>query len=135
MYYYGARVPVSNLVGQTFARVVRAKLDGNDSVEFYRNAEDTIPAYRMQHEQDCCESVTLADLDNDLSVLEGTPIVRAEESSNNTDDKPNEYAESWTWTFYRFQTAKGGLVMRWLGESNGYYSERVDLIDMSKATE
>jgi len=48
--------------------------------------------------------------------------VEAEEISN---EEPYAGNDSYTWTFYRFSTSKGTVTVRWLGESNGYYSESV----------
>ncbi len=79
----------------------------------------------MWHSQDCSESVELHDITGDLSDLIGTPILEASERSS-TDNKPHGDADSWTWTFYELRTIKGSVTLRWLGESNGWYSERVD---------
>lgn len=85
--------------------------------------------FKLYHEQDCCESVTINDIEgmideNHLVDLEGSEVLFAEESSNEPPD--GEYGESSTWTFYRIGTIKGSVVIRWLGSSNGYYSESVD---------
>ncbi len=84
------------------------------------------------HEQDCCESVTINDITGDLEDLIGSPLLRAEERINEPKDGeiPDSFdatrLDSYTWTFYEFATIKGSVTVRWLGESNGYYSERVD---------
>ena len=59
----------------------------------------------------------------------GEPLLMAEESTSGKHPEgytPSEYEESFTWTFYKFATRKGYVDVRWLGESNGYYSESVD---------
>ena len=85
----------------------------------------------MQHVQDCCENVWVEEVVGNVSDLIGSPIIEAEcvESSDDPDGFKHEYQpESQTWTFYKLGTAKGFVTIRWLGTSNGYYSERVDFI-------
>jgi len=91
--------------------------------------------FRMEHCQGCCESVTVEDIVGDVADLIGSPILMAEEVTHeqeNPEGVPKkEYQGSFTWTFYKFATAKGYVTIRWYGESNGYYSESVDLFEVS----
>jgi hypothetical protein len=91
----------------------------------FENATDR---YVFFHGQDCCESVSINDVVGDLSDLVGEPLLIADEVSGETPvGFEDEYHESVTWTFYKFATRKGYVDVRWLGESNGYYSESVNL--------
>ena len=80
--------------------------------------------YAFYHEQDCCESVWLTQVDGISDKLIGSRIIIAEVV---TDEKDTEYGHT-TWTFYKIGTNKGMIDFRFQGESNGYYSETVDLI-------
>lgn len=110
---------VSVLVGLTLT-AVDGLAKGSEEVVF---ASGDGRKFLMYHEQDCCESVNIEDVEGDVSDLIGSSITTAEEVDG-VAEAP-EYAESYTWTFYRLVTAKGFVVVRWLGESNGYYSESV----------
>lgn len=118
----------SEMVGKTFKSV---KQIGNDTIEFVSDTE----TWTFTHDQDCCESVNIEDVNGDLSDLEGSPITLAEQvSSEGVAQKNEEYPdESFTWTFYRFATVEGYVTIRWYGTSNGYYSERVDIYRVPKA--
>ena len=111
----------SELKGQTIAAIDGLEV-GSEDVTFTM-ADGA--KYRMYHSQDCCESVSVEDVNGDVADLIGSPITLAEEatSSENPEGVTPDYQDSFTWTFYRLATAKGFVVIRWYGESNGYYGE------------
>ena len=113
---------LKQMLGRVFVRVEGSV--GDEELVFVR---DDGVRFVFHHFQDCCESVQIEDIVGDLQDLVGEPLLVAEESSNDDGPQPSEYSESYTWTFYKFATRKGYVDVRWLGESNGYYSESVDL--------
>ena len=115
-----SEVKIEDMVGKVFTSV---RNEGSELV--FQNATESFVFF---HQQDCCENVSIEDVCGDLQDLVGEPLLLAEEVSGETpvDFNEREY-ESVTWTFYKFATRKGYVDVRWLGESNGYYSEGVDL--------
>lgn len=93
--------------------------------------------YKMYHWQDCCESVEIESIVGDIKDLIGKPLLKAEEISSDDfekqwleskTDSEKRQLESYTWTFYKLATVNGYVDIRWYGESNGYYSESVEVI-------
>ena len=135
---------LSSLLGQTPFLVtmhstplgVDARLDWerednlHDFLGFYLENGKSV---HLLHRGDCCEVVELLDMDFDIQKIVGQKLVVAEETwqkglTDASDDNP--YGESSTWSFYRFATEEAGhVVVRFFGQSNGYYSETVDVID------
>lgn len=79
--------------------------------------------FTFWHSQDCCENVRIEEVVGDLDDLVGAPLLEAEEVDSSA--APNPGGDSHTWTFYKFRTFKGAVTVRFLGTSNGYYSEGV----------
>jgi len=109
-----------NLKGKVITSIIGAEKESKEIVFKCETGEK----YKMYHHQNCCEYVTVEDIIGDIKNLIGSPIRMAEEVSE-VDDNARE---SGTWTFYKLATAKGYVTIRWYGESNGSYSERVDFV-------
>jgi len=109
---YGDRVNINDFVGCTFLEI--KKIDDEAIIFKTENKK-----FYMFHNQECCEQVYISDIVGEKN----SPILKAEETSN------SEYIEygSLTWTFYNISTVKGTVTLTWRGESNGYYSESVDI--------
>lgn len=130
---------ITELIGKTLTEVIN---NDDDELIFVCDNGDK---YKLYHDRDCCEYVSIEDINGDLEDLIGKPILKAEEVSNETfeqefknrfnikdkygymeDKNGDNEPESCTWTFYKLATIKGYVDVRWFGESNGYYSESVD---------
>lgn len=117
-------IPFSDLKGKTLSKIEGAE-ENSEIIRFFTTDNKE---YKMHHDQDCCENVTVNDIIGDISDLIGNEILTAEErtSDANPEGISKDYQDSFTWTFYELATIKGSVTIRWYGESNGYYSERVD---------
>ena len=118
------------LLGQTATKISGAE-KGSDEILF-RLADGR--TFKMFHGQDCCEQVDIEDIIGDVNDLIGMPFTMAEEVTHQDETPdgvdPPEHPDSYTWTFYKLATVKGYVTIRWLGESNGYYSESVDFVEV-----
>lgn len=116
---------VADFVGKT-AISITGMTKGDDEIVF-RFSDGS--SAKLHHVQDCCESVAVEDVCGDVDDLIGSPFLSASEETEEGDR--SKWGDSSTWTFYKFATIKGSVTLRWLGESNGYYSESVDFADLS----
>lgn len=113
---------ITELAGKTLAEV---RQEGYEEIHFITT--DGVK-YVMFHQQDCCEHVSVESVVGNLQDLVGSPILKAEERSEDDATQNRDDDESGTWTFYTLATIKGYVDIRWYGSSNGYYSESVDFV-------
>ena len=100
---------ISDLVGDTIF-----------SIELINDDEISIRTkrglYKMQHLQDCCENVYVDDIVGDPADLVGGIVIAAEEVSSDESPPDEVYFDaSYTWTFYKIDTNKGGITIRCFG--------------------
>jgi hypothetical protein len=107
-------------IGKTFTKVEKI-----DNLEIIFTCKEG-SGFKMFHDHECCETVFIEDIVGDLQDLVGSPILKAEEVDNTHHQGETENG-SFTWTYYKLATIKGYVDIRWYGESNGFYSESVDI--------
>lgn len=114
-----------DLLGKTLVNIV-GKV-GDEEMIF---TTSLFRKYKLYHEQSCCEYVSIVDICGNLGDLLNSKILLAEETGSlerQEDFEDSDWqGDSFTWTFYKLATIKGYVTIRWYGESNGHYSERVD---------
>ncbi len=117
---YGNEVAFDTLKGKTITKLVDATI-GSERVGF-ECSDGT--KYRLVYHHDCCAGCDLNEVHGDLEDLIGSPILMAEEVTGGEEVAPApEHAASFTWCFYKLATIKGYVTLRFLGQSNGNYSE------------
>ncbi len=120
---------LSELRDKILVQIIGAEKDSEEIYVVWENGDD----YRMYQDQDCCEEVCIEDICGDVNCLLNTPIILAEDISNQVEhDWKGHEPDSYTWTWYKLATVKGYVTIRWLGTSNGYYSESVDVNKMTR---
>lgn len=127
------RIEPSVLVGEVLTHI------DTDGKEVIMLTTESGRVFRIYHEQDCCESVSIEDTQGNWHDLVGKVILEAsQQEEEDPRDPPTNYTpagyipESSTRTTFTFRTNDATVISRWFGESNGYYSESVDLHEIVK---
>lgn len=116
MYFTKDYVTVQDLIGETIG-VIRERED--EVVILCHSGR----VFTFDHQQDCCESVTVTEV-RGIDLVGGATITDAKEEIISPERRGYESATDSTFTLI---TEKGDLVIKFHGESNGYYSETVTI--------
>jgi hypothetical protein len=115
-------IEITELLGETF----RSVSINDDKTEMVLVSEPYGNKYKFYHPRDCCEQVTMEEMDGDPEWLVGSPIILAGVQTARPEKPTRDDSE--TWTFYKLGTVKGACTFRWYGSSNGYYGEDVSIV-------
>jgi len=116
----------SELLNKTIVEIVGLEKESDEVI--FKCYDGSV--YKMYHEQDCSEHVSIDDVVGDVDDLIGKPVLLAEECCDKGGSRGDE---SYTWTFYKLATTKGYLDIKWYGASNGYYSESVYFVKVQNS--
>lgn len=106
---------IKTLEGEIISSVTGLNV-GSEEIIFTTESGKVIKLY---HDGECCESVDVEDVEGSHLDLVGGKVWLSEEVEGEVN------ATDWgdqMYTFYKIETDKGGVWIRWNGESNGYYS-------------
>lgn len=127
------KMKFEELKGKTLVKIERVwDTHNGEDVEVLRLTDSEQNIYELYHDQGCSESVCIESICGDISDIINQELVLAEEVIHEQNVQPPEISgmssgqNSFSWTFYKLETVMGGITIRWVGESNGYYSEKVD---------
>jgi len=84
--------------------------------------------FLVYHEQDCCESVAISGQDGSFDKLIGKPIVEARDIAVDTSEEAIDSSQTTTTLVFRVDDQT--VISRWIGDSNGYYSESVEIAEL-----
>lgn len=120
---------ITKIVGEVLTHI-----DTDENNETIRLTTKSGRVFLIYHSQDCCESVRVVDTKGDWHKLVGKVVVEASAIARSDGDVPAEieYSDSWTETVLTFRTDDETVISRWIGESNGYYSESVDILEITR---
>lgn len=123
--YTAERVKSSNSLQDLIGGLIFVSVERIEESILFKTADGW--EFKLLHDQECCESVWLEDVNGDLNDLVGTPIVVAEKRSNVASPNGDDNDDSPCWTFFCFRTIKGSVDIAWCGTSNGQYRVDADM--------
>ena len=114
------RIKLEDLAGETLTAV--DIFDGDEIILTTQSGRRV----KIFHDQDCCESVGIEGPEGDWTPLLGKVLLECKQESESF---VRAYGTG-TKTTLTFRVDDATVVSRWIGESNGYYSEEVHIAEL-----